>query len=112
MPSLRLSRDRILCCGLFKKKRRILSKINEKHSTNKHYFYFKLIILEYQSKRSSKKLGDFGIVNIVQEATPITPDNQPIISSNQSTINEEQTTTHQLAEQTSQMLDDIRKYKI
>jgi len=62
---------------------------------------------EYQSKRSSKKLGDFGIVNIVQEATPITPDNQPIISSNQSTINEEQTTTHQLAEQTSQMLDDI-----
>jgi len=75
-------------------------------------YFFKLIILEYQSKRSSKKLGDFGIVNIVQEATPISPDNQPIISSNQSTINEEQTTTHQLAEQTSQMLDDIRKYKI
>jgi hypothetical protein len=57
---------------------------------------FRCFILEFQSK----KLGDFGIVNIVQEATPNLPEEQPIISSIQ-----EQTTT----EQTSQMLDDIRK---
>lgn len=68
------------------------------------YLFF--IILEFQSKKSPTKLSDFGIVNIVQEATPIASNDQPIISSIE---NEEQTATQQLAEQTSQMFDDIRK---
>ena len=61
--------------------------------------------LEFRSKKSSSKLGDFGIVNIVQESTPNLPEEQPIISSHPSTT----TATEQLAEQTSQMLDDLRK---
>jgi len=68
---------------------------------------FQWFILEFQSKKGpTKKLGDFGIVNIVQEATPISSDDQLIHSSIQ---NKEQTSTQQLAEQTSQMFDDIRK---
>ncbi|CAF4205658.1 unnamed protein product, partial [Rotaria sp. Silwood2] len=62
---------------------------------------------EFQSKKSSSKLGDFGIVNIVQEATPTLPDNQTNITSIQSDINEKPTPTQQLAEQTVSMLDDI-----
>ncbi|UJR15901.1 hypothetical protein I4U23_002824 [Adineta vaga] len=66
-------------------------------------------ITKFQSKKSSKKLGDFGIVNIVQEATPILPDDQPIISSIQSDtiFDQTKTTTQQLAEQTSHAFDDI-----
>ncbi|CAF4976630.1 unnamed protein product, partial [Rotaria socialis] len=53
MPLLCMSGNRILCCGLCRTNRRTL---------------------KFQSKRSSSKLGDFGIVNIVQEATPIASD--------------------------------------
>ncbi|CAF1132972.1 unnamed protein product [Adineta ricciae] len=69
---------------------------------------------EFQSKKSSKKFGDFGIVNIVQEATPILPDNQPAISSVQSDTltDQSKTTTQQLAEQTSQALDDIPSTRV
>lgn len=63
--------------------------------------------LEFRSKKSPSKLGDFGIVNIVQEGTPNLPEEQPIISSHQTY--EQTTASEQLAEQTSQMLDDIRK---
>lgn len=62
-----------------------------------------LFYLEFRSKKSPSKLGDFGLVNIVQEATPNLPEDQPIISSIQP--HEPATTT----EQTSPMLDDIRK---
>ncbi len=92
MPLLCLSGNRTFCCGLFKKKRRILSKKFE------NICKFQWFILEFQSKKiSTKKLGDFGIVNIVQEATPISPDDQLIHSSIQN------------EEQTSPILDDIRK---
>jgi hypothetical protein len=56
-----------------------------------------------QTRKSSVKRGDFGIVNIVQEATPIVPDHEPLAASATATA------TEQLAEQTSQMLDEIRK---
>jgi hypothetical protein len=72
-----------------------------KHTKNFQWFFF----VEFPSKKSATKLSDFGIVNIVQEATPILSDDQPI----QSYSNEEQTATQHLAEQTSQILDDIRK---
>ncbi|CAF1068299.1 unnamed protein product [Adineta ricciae] len=93
MPLLCLNRNRTLCCGLFKRKRRTI---------------------KFQSKKSSKKFGDFGIVNIVQEATPILPDNQPAISSVQSDTltDQSKTTTQQLAEQTSQAFDDIPSTRV
>ncbi|CAF0792217.1 unnamed protein product [Rotaria sp. Silwood1] len=62
---------------------------------------------EFPSKKSSTKLGDFGIVNIVQEVTPTLPDNQPNLTLIQSDINEKPTPTQQLVEQTVQTLDDI-----
>ncbi|CAF0980387.1 unnamed protein product [Rotaria sordida] len=62
---------------------------------------------EFKSKKSSTKLGDFGIVNIVQETTPTLPDNQSYLTSIQSDIYEKQTPIQQLTEQTVQMLDDI-----
>ncbi|CAF3574539.1 unnamed protein product [Rotaria sordida] len=86
MPLLCLSENRTLCCGLCKKKRQIL---------------------KFKSKKSSTKLGDFGIVNIVQETTPTLPDNQSYLTSIQSDIYEKQTPIQQLTEQTVQMLDDI-----
>ncbi|CAF3397944.1 unnamed protein product [Rotaria socialis] len=59
--------------------------------------------LEFQSKRSSSKLGDFGIVNIVQEATPIASDLEYI----QSDLNDQTPAVEQLAEQTAHAFDDI-----
>jgi len=93
-------------------------------------FYFK----EYPTRKSIPKRDDFGIVNIVKEATPIAQDNEilskkipPIMDKivqqtfvspakidfhkldedihKQKTI----TATEQLVEQTIQTLDDIRK---
>ncbi|CAF1170221.1 unnamed protein product [Adineta steineri] len=60
---------------------------------------------EFSSKKSSKKPAPFGLVNIVQEATTIFPDEHLIIPS----IDDSQkpTAVQQLAEQTSQILDDI-----
>ncbi|CAF1287039.1 unnamed protein product [Rotaria magnacalcarata] len=58
---------------------------------------------EFQSKRSSSKLGDFGIVNIVQEATPIASDLEFI----QSDLNDQTPAVEQLTEQTAQVFDDI-----
>ncbi|CAF5124553.1 unnamed protein product, partial [Rotaria socialis] len=58
---------------------------------------------EFQSKRSSSKLGDFGIVNIVQEATPIASDLEYI----QSDLNDHTPAVEQLAEQTAHAFDDI-----
>ena len=56
------------------------------------------------------KRGDFGIVNIVQEATPILPDDdEPLVSASKLDSSEEPTVTEHLAEQTAQMLDEIRK---
>jgi len=93
-------------------------------------FYFK----EYPTRKSIPKRDDFGIVNIVKEATPIALDNEisskkilPVMDTIvQQTfvspakfdfhkldedIHQQQTitTTEQLVEQTIQTLDDIRK---
>ena len=65
--------------------------------------------LEFPSKKSLTKRGDFGIVNIVQEATPILPDDEPLVSASKLDSSEEPTVTEHLAEQTAQMLDEIRK---
>lgn len=61
---------------------------------------------EFQSKKSSIKSSDFGIVNIVQEATPIAPEPIPIESQ------QDPTATEQLAEQTFNTLEDIRKFNV
>ncbi len=105
--------------------------VNKIHSFRKLFsFYFK----EYPTRKSVLKRDDFGIVNIVKEATPIAQDNEisskkipPVMDKivqqtfvspakidfhkldedlhKQKTI----TATEQLVEQTIQTLDDIRK---
>jgi len=57
------------------------------------------LFTEFQSTKSTTKTSDFGIVNIVQEATSTTPETIPIESQ------QETTATEQLAEQ-------IRKFDV
>ena len=102
MPSLCSNGNRSLCCGLWGKKRRFWSKISEDEWT----CLIDLFYLEYQSRKSSIKRGDFGIVNIVQEATPILPEQEPMVSATR--LDSSQPTT--ATEQTSQMFDEIRKF--
>jgi hypothetical protein len=102
----------------------------------KRIYFFSSI--EYQPRKSVPKRNDIGLVNIVKEATPIAPDDDiplhttpsimdtiiqqkfvtpPKLDLNK--LNDEPThqephvitPTEHLAEQTSQILDDIRKLK-
>jgi len=62
------------------------------------------------SEFQSKKLGDFGIVNIVQEAPPNIPDDHPIISTIKSDSNQEQTPTPTTTQQ-SPIINDLHHFE-
>ena len=92
MPFFSVNKNTNLCCGFAKKKRDFFFRRNE------YFFVFCFLrhYLEIQSRQSSIKRGDFGIVNIVQEAPTNFPESEITLTS----------------EQTSDVHDESRKFSI